>query len=174
MKRIFCIGLVLLLIVAAGCTPTPPPSNSPSLLPDLTPGASPDIPGGPGTTDNAGGNGTGGNAGGTAGATIPNFAEGTVMNESDLPDIKTALLAQYPGATITRITHGLQGTQQAYVVDYSMENGKVGTAYILPDGTILPDTAAASPGTSPDTSPGASPAGGANGGTTGGTTSPAG
>ncbi|HWR24154.1 MAG TPA: hypothetical protein VN366_11830 [Feifaniaceae bacterium] len=150
MKRIFCIGLVLLLVAAAGCAPTTPPANTPSLLPDLTPDVSPDIPGGPGTTADVGGNGTGGNAG----AMIPDFAEGTVVNESDVPDIKAALQAQYPGAAITSIKHGMQGTQQAYVVEYTAEGGETGTAYILPDGTILPDTAAASPGASPDTSPG--------------------
>ncbi len=162
MKRIFCIGLVLLLVAAAGCTPTPAPSNTPSLLPDLTPDVSPDIPGGPGTTADVGGNGTGGNAGGTAGATIPDFAEGTVVNESDVPDIKAALMAQYPGATISGIKHGLQGTQQAYVVEYTAADGTTGMAYILPDGTILPATAA-SPGTSPDTSPAASPGASPNG-----------
>lgn len=140
MKRIFCIGLVLLLLVAVGCTSTPTPSNTPSPLPDLTPDMTPAA-----SPDDMGGTGTGGNAGGTPGATIPNFAEGTVVEESDLPDIKSALLAQYPGATISRITHGMQGTQQAYVVEYSMADGTTGTAYILPDGTILPDTAAASP-----------------------------
>lgn len=156
MKRIFCIGLVLVLIAAAGCTPTPTPtpSTKPSLLPDLTPGVSPSA-----LPDNTGG---------TAGATIPNFAEGTVVNESDVPDIKAALQAQYPGATITGIKHGLQGTQQAYAVEYTAADGTTGMAYILPDGTILPATAA-SPGASPATSPGASPEA-----TGGGTTTPAG
>ena len=165
MKRIFCIGLVLVLIAAAGCTPTPTPmpSTTPSLLPDLTPGVSPSA-----LPDNTGGNATGGNAGGTAGATIPDFAEGTVVNESDVPDIKAALQAQYPGATITGIKHGLQGTQQAYAVEYTAADGTTGMAYILPDGTILPATAA-SPGASPATSPGASPEA-----TGGGTTTPAG
>ncbi len=150
MKRIFCIGLVLLLIVAAGCTPTPAPSNTASPLPDLTPDMTPAA-----SPDDTGGTGTGGNGGGTAGVTIPDFAEGTVVEESDLPDIKSALQTQYPGATISRITHGLQGTQQAYAVEYTMADGTTGTAYILPDGTILPDAAAASPGAA--ASPAASP-----------------
>ena len=146
MKRIFCIGLVLLLVLAAGCTPRPAPSNTASPLPDLTPGVSPGIS--PSALPNdAGGTGTGGNTGGTAGTTIPNFAEGTVVQESDVPDIKAALQEKFPGSTITSIKHGMQGTQQAYVVEYTTAEGAASTAYILPNGMFAPEGAAASPGT---------------------------
>ena len=58
-----------------------------------------------------------------------------------MPDIKAALQEQYPGATISRITHGMQGTQQAYVVEYTAQDGTTGTAYVLPNGTFAPDAA---------------------------------
>ena len=136
MKRFFCIGLVLFLVLAAGCTPTPAPSNTASPLPSMVPEISPSA-----LPDDAGGTGTGGNAGGTDGLTIPNYAEGTVVEESEVPDIKAALQEKYPGATISRITHGMQGTQQAYVVEYTAQDGTTGTAYVLPNGTFAPDAA---------------------------------
>lgn len=142
MKRIVCIGIALLLLLAAaGCTPTTP---APTASPIVTAGVpSPAASGLPATSpDNLGGTGTGGNAGGT-GVTIPNFAEGTEVLEADVPEIKTALQEKYEGATITRITHGLQGTQQVYVVEYTTQDGKVETAYMTPGGEFVTPTGGA-------------------------------
>lgn len=168
MKRIVCIGIALLLLLAAaGCaTTTPAPTASPlatALVP--SPGASMM----PSTAPDS----TGGTGGGTAGTgTIPNFAAGTEVTEADVPEITTALQDKYEGATITRITHGMQGTQQVYVVEYKTQDGKTDTAYIAPGGAfVTPEqggtngnstanpSASGSPGVS--TSPGASSSPGA-------------
>jgi hypothetical protein len=142
MKRIVCIGIALLLLLAAaGCAPTNP---APTASPIVTAGVpSPEASILPATSpDNAGGTGTGGNAGGT-GATIPNFAEGTEVTEADVPEIKTALQEKYEGATIKRITHSLQGTQQGYMVEYTTQDGKTETAYITPGGEFVTATGGA-------------------------------
>lgn len=136
MKRTLCMVLALLLLAAmiGGCTTTPTPTPTANPLPAQTPlGSSPAL------TDDMGGNGTGGNTSvpGGPGLTIQDFAEGTEVAESDVPDIKSALQEKYEGASISRITHGLQGTQQVYVVEYTDQDGKVQTAYIAPDGTFI-------------------------------------
>ena len=144
MKRIVCIGIALLLLAAAGCTPTPAPS------PTANPAASPSIALSPAASampsalpDTTGGTGTGGNAGGTgtdnggAGTTIPNYAEGTEVKEADVPEITQALQEKYEGAKVTRITQGMQGTQQVYVVEYTTQDGKKETAYIAPGGAFV-------------------------------------
>jgi hypothetical protein len=114
MKRIVCIGIALLLLLAAaGCAPTNP---APTASPIVTAGVpSPEASILPATSpDNAGGTGTGGNAGGT-GATIPNFAEGTEVTEGTYRRIKTALQEKYEGATIKRITHSCRVRRGLYV-----------------------------------------------------------
>lgn len=167
MKRIVCIGIALLLLLAAaGCTPTPAPSPtgkpaaSPSIalspaastVPSAAPSTAPGTTGATGTPGATGGTGTGGNAGGTGTGTIPNFKTGTEVKEADVPEITQALLAKYQGAKITRITQGMQGTQQVYVVEYTTKDGKKETAYIAPGGAFVTPA----PGGASSAKPGAS------------------
>ncbi len=84
-----------------------------------------------------GGTGTGGTGTGTTSATIPNFSEGTEVNEKDVPGVKSALQEKFEGAKIKRITHGMQNNRQVYVVEYTNQDGKHATTYISPDGTFL-------------------------------------
>lgn len=155
------LALVLLLAVGTGCarnrvTPTPTAQPIATTRPATTSGT--DL-GGTGTAGNAGtaGNGTtndttgksgtvgsagsagNGTTGGTAGniTTIPNFKEGTVVQVSDVPDIKSALQERYEGATISTIKHGLQNNAHVYVVEYTMQNGTKQTAYITPGGEFM-------------------------------------
>lgn len=163
MKRIVCIGIALLLLLAAaGCATTNP---APTASPIITAGgASPDVSMMPATSPDTTG-GTGGGTAGGAGTTIPDYAEGTEVMEADVPEVKAALQDMYEGATISRITQGMQGTQQVYVVEYTTQDGKTETAYIAPGGAFITpapggtnSSSTANPGASASPGAAASPA----------------
>ncbi|MDR1619478.1 MAG: hypothetical protein LBS18_02270 [Clostridiales bacterium] len=146
MKRFIAICLAVLLAISlAGCrrnrktpAPTQPPVTSAPPAAGATPRLADDY-GNPGSTENpnkADNFGGGGTSNGVN--TIPNFREGTEMEASDLPDIKSSLQSKFAGATINKITHGWHAEQHVYVVEYTLAGGAAGTAYIRPDGTHMP------------------------------------
>lgn len=87
------------------------------------------------------------------GDAIENFAEGTVENIEDLPDIVKAITDKFQDATVTGITHAMHLNEQVYEVKFTDDKGVTRTAYVSPDGKTV--TEAAEPGGSAD--PSASP-----------------
>lgn len=137
MKRVCILVFALLLMaVSFGCaTPSAPnPTVIPEVTPIITPSASPITTMPQETPDDTGGAITPGT---DASTTIPNFKEGTEVNVSDLPDIKSALQEKYEGATISKITHSLQSDRQLYRIDYTDQGGKEAFLYMMPDGQIV-------------------------------------
>ncbi len=158
MKRSLLLALVIGLVAATaiGCNTTPAPSPtvtpgidagvspgidagvSPGIDAGVTPDAalSPDLNTSPGALTSPGLDTTPGSGGGTE-ATIPNFKEGTEVDEADVPEIKAALQEQYEGAKISRITHVTHSGMQVYSVEYTGQDGKVKTVYIKPGGGFI-------------------------------------
>ena len=154
MKRSLWIIIALLLaltLCVAGCVnqePEPSPTPSAAMPTDNgttgTNGTG-DL-NGMGTENNGSGNGTGAgnstgdmnsNNGSIGDMLIPDFAEGTEIDQSDVPEIKAALQERHEGATINRITHATYNGRQAYLVEYADQNGVIGTVYMNADGTFI-------------------------------------
>ncbi len=135
-KLLFVFAAALLLTGVVGCacngttnTATPSPTmtqavSTPMLStePDMSPDAmtSPD-------------------ANNSEDMTIPNFAAGTEVKPEDIPEIKKAIEEKYKDATISKIVHAEQDGKKVYEVTLTSA-GKTETVYVLPDGTMLPET----------------------------------
>lgn len=136
-KLLFVFAAALLLIGVVGCacnngttnTTTPSPTmtqavSTPMLStePDMSPDAmtSPD-------------------ANNSEDMMIPNFAAGTEVKPEDIPEIKKAIEDKYQNATISKIVHAEQDGRKVYEVTLTTA-GKTETIYVLPDGTMLPET----------------------------------
>ena len=163
LKRIVLIVAMLMLSAAlVGCscsatatTPSPAPTSTMSANAGASPSAegnlggqtspSPDISIGPdlgtspdvSTSPDAGtGTGTGSGAGGTGtGTTIPNFKEGTEVKESEVPEVKKAIEAQFAGAQIQSIKHATVDGAQVYAVEIKT-GGTTQTVHVKPDGSF--------------------------------------
>ena len=165
LKRIVLIVAMLMLSAAlVGCscsatatTPSPAPTSTISANVGASPSAegnqggpmsqSPDSSIGPdlGTSPNVStspdagtgsGTGTGSGAGGTGtGTTIPNFKEGTEVKESEVPEVKKAIEAQYAGAQIQSIKHATVDGAQVYAVEIKT-GGTTQTVHVKPDGSF--------------------------------------
>lgn len=140
MKKVISVFVLLALSLTGllACKATPAPTLTPK--PVTTPGT--DVYPEQSSTPTQRQDNTGTNSSGIVDdnigsiAAIPDFEEGRTVLESDVPDIKSALITKYSGATIEKISHGLYQGGQTYIVEYSL-NGTRSTAYILPNGTIM-------------------------------------
>ena len=97
---------------------------SPSASADL--GSSPDLSSSPGA----------GGAGGAGSGSIPDFKEGTEVEEDNVPEIVKAVQDEYDGAKIVSIKHAMQENLQVYAVEIEMQ-GSTQTVYVQADGTLL-------------------------------------
>lgn len=149
-KMLPLLAVMMILTIICGCacgtgtaqptpTPTARPTETPlsSTSPDavMEPSASPDAGIGPSMSPDV-------NATGES-ATIPNFSEGTEVQETDVPKVSQAVKEQYPNAEIVSIKHATQTDKQVYAVVIKT-SGTERTVYVQPDGTLA-DGATASP-----------------------------
>ncbi len=137
MKRINVLILAALtaaLLLSVGCkrstTPTPSPSPiltatpmpSAAITPEQ-PATSPDTLASPDTS---------------AGMTIPDFEEGKVVTEADVPDVVKAVTDKYPDAKIKTITMETYEDKQCYhvLLEEAVDGNK--DLMVTPDGTVTP------------------------------------
>lgn len=88
---------------------------------------------------------------------IKDFAEGTVVELSKVPEIVKAVQDKYENVTITGISHAMHMDKQVYKVLFTDDNSTTHTVYVSADGKTITEAVEPEASSSPSASPASSP-----------------